>query len=86
LNKNIIHPFVPIIVLTNSCIIPLFLFAYNLYRILNKENIFKGFENEKLYRKIIALFIGYRTKNIKKNLQFQLRKILMEKRNLFFLY
>jgi preflagellin peptidase FlaK len=41
LNKNTIHPFTPIIVLTNSCIIsliiPLFLFTYNLYRILNKE-------------------------------------------------
>jgi len=60
-NKNTIHPFVPIIVLTNSCIIsliiPLFLFIYNLFRILNKENIFEGFENEKLYRKIFALFI-----------------------------
>jgi preflagellin peptidase FlaK len=33
--------------------ISLFLFAYNLYRILNKENIFEGFENEKLYRKIL---------------------------------
>jgi preflagellin peptidase FlaK len=45
LNKNIIHPFVPIIVLTNSCIIsliiPLFLFTYNLFRILNKEKIFE---------------------------------------------
>jgi len=43
---------------------------FNLYRISNKENIFKGFENEKLYRKIFALFIGYRTKGVKK-LQFQ---------------
>jgi len=55
LNKNIIHPFNSIIVLTNSCIIsliiPLFLFAYNLYRILNKENIFEGFKEEKLYKK-----------------------------------
>jgi len=59
---------------------------FNLYRILNKENIFKGFENEKLYRKIFSLFIGYKTKNIKKDLQLQLRKILMEERNLFFLY
>ncbi|MEM3509470.1 MAG: prepilin peptidase [Nitrososphaerota archaeon] len=70
LNKNIIHPFNSIIVLTNSCIIsliiPLFLFIYNLYRILNKEKIFEGFENEKIYRKIFALFIGYRTKKIKK--------------------
>jgi preflagellin peptidase FlaK len=44
-NKNTIHPFTPIIILTNSCIISLiillFLFIYNLYRILNKENIFK---------------------------------------------
>jgi preflagellin peptidase FlaK len=72
LNENTIHPFNSIIVLTNSCIISLiillFLFTYNLYRILNKENIFKGFKNEKLYRKIFALFIGYKTKNIKKKI------------------
>ena len=49
-----------------SLIIPLFLFIYNLYRILNKEKIFEGFKEERLYRKIFALFIGYRTKGIKK--------------------
>ena len=52
-------------------IVPIFLFT-----ILNKENIFEGFENEKLYRKIFALFIGYKTKkNKKKDLQLLLRKI-----------
>jgi preflagellin peptidase FlaK len=70
LNENTIHPFTPIIVLMDTLItfliVPVFLFSYNLYRILNKEKIFKGFENEKLYRKIFALFIGYRTKGIKK--------------------
>ncbi|MEM2667960.1 MAG: prepilin peptidase, partial [Candidatus Methanomethylicaceae archaeon] len=85
LNKNIIHPFNSIIVLTNSCIIsliiPFSIFIYNLYRILNKEKIFEGFENEKIYRKIFALFIGYKTKNIKKDLQLQLKRKLIIKRN-----
>jgi preflagellin peptidase FlaK len=44
LNENIIHPFTSIIVLMNTLlaflIVPIFLFIYNLYRILNKENIF----------------------------------------------
>jgi preflagellin peptidase FlaK len=88
LNKNIIHPFVPIIVLTNSCIIsliiPLFLFTYNLFRILNKEKIFEGFENEKLYRKIFALFIGYRTKGIKKRFAIPIEDGFGEKREFFF--
>jgi len=61
LNENIIHPFTSIIVLMGTLlaflIVPIFLFIYNLYRILNKENIFERFEEEKLYRKIFALFI-----------------------------
>jgi preflagellin peptidase FlaK len=87
-NKNTIHPFVPIIVLTNSCIIsliiPLFLFTYNLYRILNKEKIFKGFENEKLYRKIFALLIGYKTKNIKKRFATSIEKNINGKKKFVF--
>jgi len=88
LNKNIIHPFNSIIVLTNTfvafLIIPIFLFIYNLYRILNKEKIFKGFEEEKLYRKIIALFIGYKTKGIKKRLAIPIENGFGEKRKFFF--
>jgi preflagellin peptidase FlaK len=61
LNENTIHPFTSIIVLMDTLlaflIVPVFLFTYNLYRILNKEKIFEGFENEKLYRKIFALLI-----------------------------
>jgi hypothetical protein len=45
LNKNIIHQFNSIIVLTNSCIIsliiPFVIFIYNLYRILNEKKILK---------------------------------------------
>ena len=46
----------------------IFIYSCNLYRILNKENIFEGFKEEKLYRKVFALFIGYKTKNIKKKI------------------
>jgi hypothetical protein len=88
LNKNIIHPFNSIIILTNSCIIsliiPLFLFAYNLYRILNKENIFEGFEEEKIYRKIFSLFIGYRTKNIKRRFATSIEKNINGKKKFVF--
>ena len=59
LNKNTIHPFTSIIILTNSCIISL----------------------------IIPLFLlDIKLRILKKDLQLLLRKILMEKRNLFFLY
>jgi len=91
LNENTIHPFTSIIVLMDTLItfliVPIFLFIYNLYRILNKENIFKGFErfeNEKLYRKIIALFIGYRTKGVKKRFAIPIEDGFGEKREFFF--
>ncbi|MEM2264984.1 MAG: A24 family peptidase C-terminal domain-containing protein [Nitrososphaerota archaeon] len=88
LNKNIIHPFNSIIVLTNSCIIsliiPFSIFIYNLYRILNKEKIFEGFENEKIYRKIFALFIGYKTKNIKKRFATSIEKKINNKKKFVF--
>ena len=88
LNKNTIHPFTSIIILTNSCIIsliiPFMIFIYNLYRILNKENIFEGFEEEKLYRKIFALFIGYKTKNIKKRFATSIEKNINGKKKFVF--
>jgi preflagellin peptidase FlaK len=87
LNENTIHPFTPIIVLMDTLItfliVPIFLFIYNLYRILNKENIFERFENEKLYRKIFALFIGYRTKGIKKRFAIPIEDGFGEKREFF---
>ena len=58
LNKNTIHPFTSIIILTNSCIISL----------------------------IIPYLLDIKLRILKKDLQLLLRKILMEKRNLFFLY
>ena len=58
-------------------------FIYN-YRILNKENIFEGFEEERLYRKIIALLIGYRTKNIKKRFATSIEKNINGKKKFAF--
>ena len=57
---------------------------FNLFRILNKENIFEGFENEKLYRKIFALFIGYKTKNIKKRFATSIEKNINGKKKFVF--
>jgi hypothetical protein len=36
-------------------IVPIFLFIYNLYRILNKENIFERFEEEKLLHYLLDI-------------------------------
>jgi len=57
---------------------------FNLFRILNKENIFEGFENEKLYRKVFALFIGYKTKNIKKRFATLIEKNINGKKKFVF--
>ena len=55
-----------------------------LYRILNKEKIFEGFENEKLYRKIFALLIGYKTKKIKKRFATSIEKNINGKKKFVF--
>ncbi|MEM4573303.1 MAG: A24 family peptidase C-terminal domain-containing protein [Candidatus Caldarchaeum sp.] len=53
-------------VLTNGMILsislPIFFFSLNCYRLLWGEKIFAGFENEKLYRRLFALFLGTRMK------------------------
>jgi len=59
---------------------------FNLYRILNKENIFEGFKEEKIYRKIFALLIGYKTKKIKKRFATSIEKNINGKKKFVFLY
>ena len=65
LTENQVTPFT---VLTNAVIlstIPMFFnFIRNLIRIIRKEDIFAGF-NENGLRKILAMFIGYKTRNPK---------------------
>jgi len=57
---------------------------FNLYRILNKEKIFEGFEEEKIYRKIFSLFIGYKTKNIKRRFATSIEKNINGKKKFVF--
>jgi len=63
-----LHPFTPLMVLTNgvfcSLVVPLVLFLYNLSRILRGEKIFKGFEAEPAWKKIVASFLGRRIDDI----------------------
>ncbi len=58
----------PITTLTNAAILSVILLAVNAVRniisILNHNNIFEGF-NESKFRKVCAIFLGYRSKNPK---------------------
>lgn len=61
---NNLHPFLPLSSVMNALIlalaVPLALFLYNTYRILRGEKIFEGLSNERLLRKILAMFVGTR--------------------------
>lgn len=60
-----IHPFSTIIVFTNGLILSLlpavFMIGYNLFRIAKGENLFSGFESERVWRKGLAMVVGYKT-------------------------
>ena len=65
-----LHPFTGLASLSNGLMLSLILlvamFAWNLAKILRGEDVFKGFEHEKTYRKIAAMFFGVRVKDAKK--------------------
>ncbi|MDW8063059.1 MAG: A24 family peptidase C-terminal domain-containing protein [Candidatus Caldarchaeum sp.] len=62
-----IHGVTALTVLTNGMILsislPIFFGLFNSYRLLRGEKIFEGFEAEKPYRRLVALFLGTRVKN-----------------------
>ncbi|MEM3383472.1 MAG: A24 family peptidase C-terminal domain-containing protein [Nitrososphaerales archaeon] len=65
-----IHPFTSLISLTNGAfltlILPLIFFIMNMTRILRGKKIFSGFESEKIWKKFLVCFLGYRVSNVKK--------------------
>lgn len=65
-----LHPFTGLASLSNglliSLIIPLSMFIMNLVMILRGEKLFQGFEHESKYRKLIALFLGIRSRNARR--------------------
>lgn len=59
-----INPFTTLINAVLLSIIPVFVnVVRNIVSILRHEDIFKGFEDEKQKNKIIAMFVGHRSKN-----------------------
>jgi archaeal preflagellin peptidase FlaK len=62
----LLHPIVPIVVLSNAVILSLSLIGFNLtnnaaYASKNPGKLFEGLEHESVGRKIVAVAIGYRT-------------------------
>jgi preflagellin peptidase FlaK len=60
-----LHPIVPLIVLSNTVILSLSLIGFNLasnvaYALKNPGRLFEGLEKESMARKIMAVAIGYR--------------------------
>jgi len=62
-------PLTPILVVALAGILSLgtvcINFARNLAMLMKKENIFAGFEQEPLHKKILAMLLGYRVKEVK---------------------
>jgi len=75
----------PITTLTNAAILSVVLLAINAIRniisILNHNNIFEGF-NESKFRKVCAIFLGYRSKNPKHS--FSIEKVQGDTKKLDF--
>lgn len=62
----LLHPIVPLVVLSNAVILSLFQIGFNLitnaaYASKNPGRLFEGLEHESIGRKIVAVAIGYRT-------------------------
>ncbi|MCP8316222.1 MAG: prepilin peptidase, partial [archaeon] len=69
--SNYLHPFTSLISLTNGIFLtislPMIFFILNIIRLIRGKDIFSGFEGEKLWRKILVCFLGYRVSKAKKS-------------------
>lgn len=69
-SSNYLHPFASLTSLTNGVFLtmslPMIFFTLNVIRLIQYKHIFSGFEGEKLWRKILACFLGYRVKRAEK--------------------
>jgi preflagellin peptidase FlaK len=66
----LLHPIVPLIVLSNAVILSLSQIVFNLiynarYATRNPGRLFEGLEHESMSKKIMAVMIGYRSGNIR---------------------
>lgn len=65
-SKSLFYPFLPLSTLVNSLFLLLTinfcLFLQNLFRIIRGEKIFEGLEHETFWKKLHAMFIGYKTR------------------------
>lgn len=80
-----IYDLAPIMTLTNgillSILLPIGLAFYNAIRLIRGEDLFSGFEQESLPRKLLALFLGYRTKGMPRDFQFPMEKDVTEEKD-----
>lgn len=72
-----IYRIAPLMVLTNgillSMLLPIALVILNISRIIRGQKIFEGF-SEPLYRKILAVFLGYKSTSKPRDFQFPMEK------------
>jgi preflagellin peptidase FlaK len=75
----------PFTTLTNTIILSIIPVVVNILRnvisLIRHENIFEGFENEKRKNKIIAMFVGHRSKNPKFSFSIETREGNVKKMN-----
>jgi preflagellin peptidase FlaK len=68
---NYLHPFTFLTSLTNGVFLtislPVIFFVLNIARLIRGKDIFSGFEGEKLWRKTLACFLGYRVSKAEKS-------------------
>lgn len=86
-----LHVSAPLIVFTNSILLVMVLLFYfffrNFFAAMRGEDIFDGFEEEPLWKKTVALFVGCRLKNVKQGaFYFSLEKTVDGKRRFDFTF
>ncbi|MHA1582319.1 MAG: prepilin peptidase [Candidatus Baldrarchaeia archaeon] len=63
-SQSLFFPFLPLSAIVNSIflllMISLYFFVKNVFKIMKSERIFEGFEYEPLWRKLLAMAIGYK--------------------------
>jgi len=63
-SQSLFSPFLPLSTIVNSIflllMISLYFFVKNVFKIVKGERIFEGFEREPLWRKLLAVAIGYK--------------------------
>lgn len=84
----LLHPIVPLIVLSNAVILSLSLIGFNLlsnvaYALKKPGRLFQGLEHEPVGKKIVAVIIGYRAAN-KPDYAFPMEQLVGDRRQFSF--